>query len=281
MRFSEYLVEKAVVKWDSRSVKVDEAIDLLNRHCKMGLKAISSGGLLYRGFKHGTKINSMVINPSTGERTSKDTNNLYQLMMDNSKALKDYPKRGKSLICSSSLLEAESYGSAMVIVPFDGTMVACGGEDDFISTDIGAVVDHQTLDDMSQVIETILGNIGFKIDRSGQFRDIKVLNDFVNDHKEEFIDEWKEYFGSDISSYVDGAQPFTSLSSKLMTPNNLEIYLEKFGDELNFNIECWFSGPCVAIDTKVFAEILLALKDSNHKIHKRIDKEFSDLYVGK
>lgn len=275
MRFKEFIVEKAIVKWTSKSIKLNDAIELLNKHCKDGLTAVSNNGILYRGFKHSSK--AMVIDASTGERTSKDTNNLYQLMMDNSTALVDYPKRSKSLICTSKLWEAESYGRAAAIIPFDGTKIVCSDEDDFISSDPGDLVDHKHLDDMSDVIEIIFDNTGFRLNKKsrGQYTDIALLDEHVKNNREAFIEEWQEYFGSDITKYVGSEKPFTELSSKLMTPDNLGIYQQKFGEHLNNDTECWFSGPCVAIDVELFAEIVEELKRMGHKVGKRIDSELT------
>src|SRR4051812_3088795 len=122
--FKDFLTEQMLKPWTIDKLKVDQAIELLNIHCKNGLTAIENGCLLYRGEKKKNSIPFQMIDASRGERTSKDTNNIYQLMMDNSTALANYPKRSKSLICSTSYSEARDYGIARVIIPFDDVEIA-------------------------------------------------------------------------------------------------------------------------------------------------------------
>lgn len=273
MRFKDFLTEKAIVKWETDNIDVQKAVDLLNTHCKKGLMAVTNGGLLYRGMR-GEKSEALVIDSSTGERTSKDTNNLYQLMMDNSSSLNGYAKRSKSLICSTSLSEAESYGAAMVIIPFDDTEIVCSDNDDFFSSNAGKLVDFQEMDTMSSLVETVLKRSGLK-SRASQFTSIDDLDKFVAANKEEFVKNWEEYFGAKIDSYLQGDKPFTALCGVIMTPKNLNLFKEQFGSALNFNTECWFSGKCVAINAHIFAEILTELKKRKFKINTRILREFT------
>ena len=126
-QYLDYQLSEAIVKpWSSDAIDVEKAIASLNENAKDGLRAISNGGLLYRGFRDKLSSDFLLLDSSVGRRTSKDTDNMYQLMMDESKALRNYPSRSESFICSSSLDHAKNYGgdSTYVMVPLDGTKVA-------------------------------------------------------------------------------------------------------------------------------------------------------------
>ena len=134
MRFKEFLAEAIIKKWKTEDVDVEKAIEYLNEHCKDGLKAIANGNILYRGFtKTPFKGSAYVkIDPSTGERTSKDTNNLYQLMIEASPGMASVTKRSKSLICSADRSTAVQYGDLAIVFPHDGTtLCAIKGRDIF------------------------------------------------------------------------------------------------------------------------------------------------------
>lgn len=135
---STQITEATVNPWDVKKIEVDKAIDLLNTHCKQGLRAIKNGGMLYRGF--GTrgvaakKHDFQVIDTSNSLRTSRDYDNAYMLLMAAAKHTKDIPNRSNSLICSSSYLTALDYagdGGVKAVIPFDGAKIAYVNYSDF------------------------------------------------------------------------------------------------------------------------------------------------------
>jgi hypothetical protein len=133
IKFKQFLADatlpkNVMKKWASRKIDIDRAIKLLNTHCKDGLKAISNGGVIQRGFSEKLPHNLQIMDSSKGHRLSRDTINLYQMMMNSSEALSDYPSRSNSFICLSS--RSEYYGSRYVMIPFDNTKVAVIEKDD-------------------------------------------------------------------------------------------------------------------------------------------------------
>jgi hypothetical protein len=76
---------------------------------------------IYRGVMHKDqrKVNQNVyiINPSEHSRMSIDTDNIYTLIMDNSENWKDYPKRSKSIICTTSESYASDFGEVYRVIP--------------------------------------------------------------------------------------------------------------------------------------------------------------------
>lgn len=183
--FKEFLEEplnEAVLKpWKQKDLKVKPAIAILNAECKDGLKAIQTGGLLYRGFDGGKVEGDFVHLDSTKAiRTSRDTNNLYQLMMDVSPALEGFSKRSNSFICSSNLGAASCYasiGSLYVMIPVDGTKIVVSNEVDFIANPMHNLLNDHNLQDLGNEMSTFLRWLGMKPDvKSGKWTDAKTIN---------------------------------------------------------------------------------------------------------
>jgi hypothetical protein len=60
---------------------------------------------------------------------------------------------------------------------------------------------------------------------------------------------------------------FTALSSEIMTPESTDLTLVKYGNPLDKNVECWFSGKCIAMTLPMFARILIELEKQEFPIH--------------
>ncbi len=140
--FKQYLNEVAVKPWVVKPVS-QKLESLLAGNYSNFYDAASSGGLLFRGFKENIlgSENFVTLDSTGSSRTSRDTNNLYQLLMDRSAALKGYPSRSNSIICSSSLHVAGFYGGGMkgvrvVVVPPNSAKVAQCSEADFLNVSL-------------------------------------------------------------------------------------------------------------------------------------------------
>jgi len=277
------LTEEIVKPWEIETIDVKKAVDLLNTSCKKGLEAVTNGGLLFRGFKHDVAV--MTIDSSKGERTSRDTNNIYQLMMDLSDKMTDYPSRSKSLICSSNLAEAASYGSPMVIIPFDGTEVVASTVDDFIDNEISSDwLGLMDIQEFSLSMEKVISSLGTSIAKGESQltpNHIGKINEYLDDSAEFFSASFVEKFPStdeeDLLNLFkrNKGRQFEALASKIFTPETLSLRKIPFGNKLPKNVECWFSGSCVAIDARLFAGIVHALGKNGHDIHKTVDRNFS------
>lgn len=137
-------------KWESQSLDIAKAIEYLNTNCKDGLKAIANDGVLFRGFKVPPADSETVVmlDSTKALRTSRDTNNLYQIMFDASELMGDVPSRSSSFICSSNLHDAiEVSRNTYAMIPVDGTVVAeCSADDIFgVKLPVDWVWDDYTL----------------------------------------------------------------------------------------------------------------------------------------
>lgn len=124
--------------WEEADVEERAALEEINKHCTDALRAFSTGAVLFRGISEQAKFRK--VDPSTGMRTSRDTNNIYQLMFDAAEDFANYPKRSKSLICSNDESLAGVYGEKHVVLPYNGTKLAISSNADFIRQKISAPI---------------------------------------------------------------------------------------------------------------------------------------------
>jgi hypothetical protein len=177
--FKQYLEENEeeptnIIKpWsiEKRGANINVAMSLLDKHAKNGwLKAIQNGGVIYRGFGDKfKKSNFLIIDSSTGERTSKDSNNLYQLMLSTSTEMKEYADRSKSFICSTKVETAGHYGyPAYVMVPFDDTILTVSEVSDFFKQIIVSPIFTGKVNQMNE-ISAFLTSVGVKKSNNNKF----------------------------------------------------------------------------------------------------------------
>lgn len=265
--FKEFLAERVLKNWEYSDLDEAPAFKLLNTHCLSGLESIANGSVLFRGvhMKYGPYS---LIDSSTGVRTSKDTNNFYQLMMDNSAALKEYPSRSKSFICSTSYGSAKSYGDYVYAVfPYDGTKIAVSSKSDFIGTKIAPFGFGRLL----QRISTSFVRIPFNDNTERSFTSIDDLNKLARSTTEEKLRSNIESYVS--SGLVHGERApmlkfalkhrenfFTDAASMFFTPEKLKLKLVTAGSPIPPKRECWFSGKAVFLSYQTFEEITKEMK---------------------
>ena len=127
MKINEIIVEAVVTPYQSDETNLAKAVALFKGNCSESLALINSP--IWRGMTNHTQ-NFLVIDPSTGVRQSENTTNHYTEIIDNSPYMVGWPKRSKSLICSSDPSTADSYGHLYAIFPFNGVKIAvCPGSD--------------------------------------------------------------------------------------------------------------------------------------------------------
>ncbi len=328
MKISELLLEKTLIKkkWKVDKVSVKKGINLLNAHCKNSLADIASGRILWRGMNN---IGDVAALDSTSTyRTSRDSNNIYQLLMEVSASMKNVPPRTRSFICSSDFSTADTYGaSAYAIFPYDGTTIAQSEVDDFFTT--GTNNGYTELSDLSAAYGDYLEQLKIKPDEGSKFINaarldqelakhsaeivflmgalaagfltheqratlVKAYNarskhkvgliwDIIPSYAKKKLDEkaFAAALGSVITLAVGKkyyklavAQPskrFTNLGSVLMSPRALGIKLSVPGSiKADRDVECWFSGKCIAIKKDVFVAIVKEMQKRKMKVGSRI-----------
>lgn len=320
------LTEAMIKKWFTKGVDVDTAMSVLNTYAKDGLKAIKNGGLVYRGFSHKPDGNGafVAMDSSTGKRTSRDTDNLYQLMLGASSALSEYADRSNSFICSTFRSTAASYGNAFVMVPLDGTNIVMSKHSDYFNQSFSSPIYDGSPDGMYDLSQFIM-SAGVKRSKNGDFTDAKEIDvalsklspealllrwdifvsianlrfkvqkymDMYSDleidsHKftekeQKIIDALEQELVAGRFSMItkdlrevyelfktNKNKRFTALATAIMTPTSAGLTLVRYGEPLKRNVECWFSGKCIAISYPVFAQILARLEEQDFPIDEKV-----------
>jgi hypothetical protein len=87
---------------------------------------------MWRGSEHDFAA-LKIIEPSKHERVSANTSNVYTLLIDNLRSWSEYPKRSRSIICSTSAFNAAGYGvhnPPHQVFPEDGAKIGVAPRSD-------------------------------------------------------------------------------------------------------------------------------------------------------
>ena len=161
-----------IANGNQRTQKISEEdfVDILEHHCAQAVININYTPI-YRGINtaaFGKQLQLKVGDSTVGApRVSKNTKNYYTLWVDNSKEWKDFPKRSRSFICSTSRTYADDFGEVYLVIPYDNAQIGiCPESDYWYSFDI--------IDDLSS-LNSLIDNI------SSIFLDLEIGDMDIND----------------------------------------------------------------------------------------------------
>ena len=216
----------------------------------------------FRGFSKDMQTNYAEIYVDR-PRLSRDSNNLYQLLMDNSESLKKagIASRSKSIICSTSKFEAENYGKVYAILPFDETEITVSSVRDFLFSGLENL-NVYSLYTFSEAFSEILEyfDAAQKRDERIVFTDIQKIDDRLA-KIEDMSRSIKDVLNSSnvhsdstvirsilvALSKMPRESRCSSLANKIMTTKNLGLSKIRFGHALPEKREVWFEGKAIAV----------------------------------
>ena len=187
---------------------------------------------------------------STSRVSAMDIGNYYTVWMDNDPKWSQFPKRGKSLICSS--YPTNFYGNSKVVVPLIDTKIGVCPESD-IWKSFKTVF---SLGDFSDWLkETLFKNINHDPQNITYPQLINMLEDidiselhlpyvFLNVFKKEMLD-------APGTSGVD-------MMNVVLDPikNNFILTTWKELNHFNSTHEVWLSAPCLLINPTIFSQLV-------------------------
>lgn len=110
-------------------ISKQEAINIIKSNCKEFL--VDKKTKIFRGVDSDEDPDFVLVKPSEGLlRRSANTSNHYTLIIDNSERWSHFPKRSKSIICTTSPGHAHDYGHAYCVIPFDNANIGICPEND-------------------------------------------------------------------------------------------------------------------------------------------------------
>jgi hypothetical protein len=133
MRFNSYINEARYENEGRKTgISLEKAVELVKSNCNKIIKYYnnSNNNRIYRGSTSGEYAYA-IVDPEQFERRSRNTLNYYTLIIDNSPYWSAYPKRSKSIVCSTNSTRASNYGgTTYVVFPYDNCKIGiCPGSD--------------------------------------------------------------------------------------------------------------------------------------------------------
>lgn len=170
----------AFLKEDKRIIKIDSTKSLrklLKTDYSDAYKALQDG---FEGIWRGDKNLGyyFILDPAATPRQSRNTLNYYTIIIDQSNAWKDYPKRSRSAICSTRFGKARSYDKAgwgaergslglYCVLPINGGKIGCCPQDDiwesFEPSFEGTDIDY--LSEFNRILAQRSRSLGFIIEK--------------------------------------------------------------------------------------------------------------------
>jgi len=136
-RFESYIIseqERYYSKPRTEVISDTKAKDLMKTECKKAFNAYTNNiAMIYRGTVNNN--NFLLSDPTKGVRKSANTQNFYTLLIDHIlTSWSKYPKRSKSLVCSTKIYGTESYGITYVVLPFKSAKIGVCSDIDIWSS---------------------------------------------------------------------------------------------------------------------------------------------------
>lgn len=290
----------------------DYAIDYCSNHLKVLRQIIElEGEINYDLAFHVPIIRSSdasikygVGDSTQGTRSSRNTNNLYTLIIDNHPSWSKYPKRSKSFICGNgqNYHHVSGYGdSVFIVIPENNTTIgACRGDDIWESFPKAlnffkrlTTTEATYIDDVNNVINRFISvfcfgdhrrmSIGNQATYSSLLKLIqktdKEMKNYIEgkdisfpDEVNKFADEWQDYYyGNTLKesiTYIMGTYgSFENCIFEIYNPvkNGFELANEKNIKEFNRKPqELWFAGRAVFVNQNNFKQFWTYI-DKNFK----------------
>jgi hypothetical protein len=150
------LTEELVVISEGRSqtITIEQATELFKKHCN---DFDFDNHFMYRGVRFNSDY-ALFDAKGSKPRKSAYTENYYTHIIDNHKGFKQYPKRSRSLIASTSIQKAMLYGDEVYrIIPFDGAKIGiCPDSDIWDSFEVLKKYHIRNLDVFNKEFERLI-----------------------------------------------------------------------------------------------------------------------------
>lgn len=258
MRFKTFLLEG----WRSTVLEPEEAFKILKTKCSEAMSL--NEPLVYRGMQiDGSKETFHLSKPSQFERTSANTSNEYTVLIDNSSAWDDYPKRSRSLICSNmkNLAYAEGFGRLGMILPFNGAKFGVCPAKDFWMGFKETFLKYglNDLDEFNYILRDLFKKVGSELSKENKDYDklvatLEAGENWLRDNADEEESSHNTYSDTQIiklfKTVIDGSEYIVDFLHRILDPkkNNFELSdylgLKKYQD---IKREVWTDSDCIII----------------------------------
>ena len=266
MNFKNFVNEVSDDYKKSRSfnISTEEAIELLRTEYSEAYENYKNGIKIYRGTNSDYSV--FVTDPSIGTRVSANTENYYTLVIDNSPRWKQFPKRSKSVVCTTDKNYAGNYGEKYIVFPINGSKIGVCSKEDFwesfpiLRRRFSSLPIGTNLHSLNRVLSSLM-NLA---DSSGK-TDIKTFETLKKKFAliEDYLNN-KKYLENDDINLDFMEMTIDALSYKGSIIDSVEGLLDP--DLNNFKVvsvrefdvkgqhELWTDGKCLMIDRDLFTK---------------------------
>jgi hypothetical protein len=272
---------KSILLSEDRTQRIDmtEAIEICKEKCQAFIHNDLS--YIYRGLTYSNMFGK--IDPSQFVRSSRNTANYYTLMLDNFDSWKKYPKRSKSVICSTRAEVANSYGNnTCIVVPYDTAQLGVCPNDD-IWHSFNTIQNSMNISSLSVFNDVIHGAWTAVVNQISQNPAAHGLSDYTyadfyyqmqmfddnTDVVQYVLEESSNTLQYNfIKSYLYNDVPMIEFLEDLLDPDKNEFKLipyDKFSNtDESEKLEVWTDSPC----------LLLSISKKSSSSNESVEKFF-------
>ena len=254
--FKEFLIEREVTPLDIRPLG-DNWEEFVLKNCSEALTSFKHNRALYRGWSNYDSAldGPALINLTRSTRASENTSNHYTEIFDSNPNNREYPKRSKSLIASTSKSTAESFdiSGLTVLLPFDNTPIGVTPGDDMWGTrfrvrdpDTQMVLHSTFINNVNEFLDEFVFKGGKVSWQRLQTLTTKLIKDIERDETSHTYENYSPSLLIAILKELQNFYDYESNQFRLVTPSNLP----------SGNYECWFSGKCVSVPIPILNAIV-------------------------
>jgi hypothetical protein len=239
MRLKQYINE-------GRSVSITElkALKYIKMHCMNAW----FGHKIYRGNRKLDDDYYLLDASTYDERTSPFAdNNFYNLLLSNLPSWKKYPKRNKSVICTTSSHNAENRGNGTYyyVLPVDNAIIGVCPAGDIWDSFYASDIDLGTFSsDLEIFLYDQVSKSARDTDRDyDEFVSVCEKADRLKKEEELNIDEVSAW----LEKYIMSPLPLIEYLDKILSPKKNKFKLVKSGHDLYDNREVWTDAKCILV----------------------------------
>jgi hypothetical protein len=246
MRLQEYLLTEGRTK----AINKEEAKNILHTECKQAIKFYEDGNVYIN--RRIDDFNGLfgVIYPKKGGRgrKSRNTNNLYTLVINNSPEWSNFPRR--EIICSTNTIQRD-----YMVFPFDGAKIG-------VCIDFDIWKSFYILNNLNfspvffnDAIEEVLDMENKKFPLS--YSKLKTVTSSINIDDIDWYRVSKEWF-DEIERIIQPSHKtlFDLIMHVYGDPKINGFQLKKIGDKLPTGKEIWTDSPCMFVDKSMIDMVL-------------------------
>lgn len=262
--FKQFLSEQAVGdKPDYKSIDVEQAIAILNTHCKNAVWMLKEDRPIYRGdpdrLPHAALKTSgfAAVDTTATVRKSQNTLNWYTEILDNHPDRKNFPKRSRCFIATTNMLRAYAYiGSSKAtsdvihIIPADDAKIGLVNREDMWDTRVTMFGRTEDIENWNYSFEELLPYT------PASFKSLVEFDKLLKAGDKNAIKKFKSVFGV---QYAETNGFLKEILNAYSERNTKHAACTTATMPHNYKGEVWVGGKVVLITSRMWEQLRNAL----------------------